>query len=259
MLEFVTTLAKDAADIVRQYHDQAEGEVASKSKGQSFNLVTEADLAVESFIVDRIKRKFPDHKILAEESYHLDLAKPEGPLWVIDPIDGTTNFSRGLHACAVSIAYFEGAEAKVGVVYAPFLDELFYAERGRGAFLNGKPIHARRDAELSSCLVATGFLYREGVADKLFTRFKRVLESCGDLRRIGAASLDMCWTACGRLDAFYEDVMPWDMAAASLIAREAGCKMGHFVTPQIPSELCGHELLIAAPGVYEELLGMLRV
>lgn len=255
MIQFIVSIAKEAAEIAQRFH--AETGIATKTKSQAFDLVTEADLEVERFVVSRIKEKFPDHKIVAEESYHIDLKNPTGPLWIVDPIDGTTNFSRGLHAWAISIAYFEGSEAKAGVVFAPVIKELFTAERGKGAYLNGAPIHARRGVKLDSALVATGFLYRAGASDKIFTRFSRLLQSCGDLRRIGAASLDMCWTACGRLDGFYEDVKPWDMAAAALIAREAGCTVGHFVPPTIPAEMCGDEILVAAPEIYEELLTLL--
>ncbi len=259
--------AKEAAKIVIEARTSGGLGVTLKETRNPF---TQADVDAEKIVVSHILKEFPTHQILAEESYsemrREDLFK--GDLWIIDPIDGTVNFIHGHYQSAISIAYAKDGVVQMGLVYGPFYDELFIAVRGQGATCNGKAIKASECRTLVDALVATGFPYaRED--DFLAGALKRlgaVLKNCQDIRRIGACSLDICWVACGRLDAYYESVQPWDMAAASLIAKEAGAMVGHFgAVPdykiagvEVPEDLFSLNMLVAAPGVFEKIRELLR-
>lgn len=229
------------------------------------NLVTTADLAAEKAIIEIIKAHYPDHKILAEESSDPDLAATfnSGPTWVIDPIDGTTNYAHGHHQVGVSIAFVVDGVAQAGAVLAPFQGELFTATRGGGSFLNQEPIRATETHSLSDALIATGFPYDRVNLDAICARLKNLLRTCRDIRRIGAASVDISWVACGRLDGFYEETLsPWDGAAASLIAREAGCKIGHYAydhdsqkrSINYKNDLFVDNIVVTAPKVFDEVM-----
>jgi myo-inositol-1(or 4)-monophosphatase len=229
------------------------------------NLVTTADLASEKAIIETIHAHFPDHKILAEESSDPSLAASfnTGPTWVIDPIDGTTNYAHGHNHVGVSIAYVVDGIAQAGAVLAPFQGELFTATRGGGSFCNEAPIKATEAQSLTDALIATGFPYDRVNIETICARLLTLLRTCRDIRRIGAASVDISWVACGRLDAFYEETLnPWDGAAACLIAREAGAKIGHYPydhdsqkkTINYKHDLFMDNIVVAAPGVFEEIL-----
>lgn len=224
-------------------------------------LVTDADVAVDTLIGERLQAAFGDEERLSEElsPEHGDLDK-KGPLWVIDPIDGTVNFAHGLRHVAVSIAWVLDGQTRLGVVHAPFLGETYTAVAGRGATCNELPIQASRTDTLDNCLVGTGFPYRREARATLLRRLTAVLEQCQDVRRNGSAALDLCDVACGRLDAFYESVSPWDMAAGWLIAREAGAQAGHlYPGPEgVPEDLQGENLLVTTPAVHKELRDLLR-
>lgn len=186
------------------------------------NLVTEVDLASERLIIETIRSAFPDHAVLSEEG--LGRGALESPaLWVIDPLDGTTNYAHGYPMFCVSIAFLEAGRPLVGVVYQPILDELFVAERGVGAFLNGEPIHVSSHRELRSALLATGFPYdreRRRQALKAFARFTMAARA---VRRDGSAALNLAYVAAGRFDGFWEqELSPWDTAAGVLLVQEAG-------------------------------------
>lgn len=193
------------------------------------DLLTSADLAAEKAVIEEIRRHFPDHHILSEE------ASPEATtsilsqdaVWIIDPIDGTTNFAHGHQMVSTSIAFAAKGKIHAGVVHAPFLNETFAAERGLGATLNDQPIRCAEAESVTDFLVATGFPYNRDQTELLTRRLKNVLDNCRDIRRLGSAALDICWVACGRLDEYYETCMVWDMAAGALIAREAGAHVGH--------------------------------
>ena len=189
-----------------------------------------------------------------------------GPVWVIDPIDGTTNYAHGHYQVGVSVAFAVDSTVLVAAVEAPFLGESFSAIKGQGAFLNGKPIQVRTISSAEEALVATGFPYRRGNLKNICSRVERVLGRCRDLRRIGAATIDISWVACGRLDAFYEEgLMPWDVAAAGLIAREAGATVGHFpydsdsqkLSSRYAGDLFADNIVIASPGCFSELQKLL--
>jgi len=251
--------AKQAGEFV--VGERSKGEFKVNFKGER-DLVTEADIGAEKIILAAIREEFPNDKILSEE------ASPNEqdflhPLWIIDPIDGTTNFAEGHHQVGISIAFAEGGIAKVGVVHAPFVQETFRAVRGNGAYLNDKRLQILDETDFSRALIGTGFPYKRDNLGPIIKRFSNVLSRCRDIRRLGAASLDISWVACGRLQGFYETLSPWDMAAACLIAREAGARIGHaYGYPEnvsIPQELYAESLLVACPGIYEELLTQVRV
>jgi len=227
-------------------------------------IVTSADMAAECLILERIKARFPDHAVISEETSpatpaHLDLY---GPVWLVDPIDGTTNFARGHTHSAISIAFALEGKVQAAVVHAPFQAETFEAARHQGATLNGKAIHSSSTDNLKNAIVATGFVDRVTPPAIIMQRLSRILEHCRDIRRNGAASLDACWVACGRLDSYYESVKPWDIAAGSLIAREAGAVTGHInelpSDIEMPAELYSRDFLTAAPGVFAAVRELLR-
>ncbi len=262
----VLAVAKAAAEEAGKFIAgiRSGGPVEITYKGER-DLLTAADLGAEKIILTAIRDAFPDDAILSEEASPTLRSKADylGPLWIIDPVDGTTNFAQGHHQVGVSIAFAEGGETKVGVVAAPFLEETFTAIRGEGAWLNGKRIRVSAETNLRRGLIGTGFPYvRDNIAP-LVKRLARVLSTCRDLRRLGAASLDLSWVACGRLEGFYETLMPWDVAAGLLVAREAGAAIGRIdpLPPGtvLPEELCGEGIICACPGIFAALSEQLRL
>lgn len=223
-LEVAIEAAKSAGELIRKYF--SEGAKVS-FKGQSFDLVTDADLAAEKVIVDSIKKHFPKHAFLGEEA-HSDAANSEH-LWVIDPIDGTTNFAHGIPHFAVSIAYAEKGEVKAGVVYNPISGDLYIAEKGAGSFRNDKKLAVSKASELDTAVVATGFYYDRGkmTEDTLKAVQEFLMLRVHGIRRFGAASLDLCYIAAGQFDIYFEyRLNPWDFAAGMLIVEEAGGVVG---------------------------------
>ncbi len=259
VLEFAEDLARCAGVIIAQARADR---VLDLSYKEGIELLTSADLQADQFIRSAIEKTFPAHYILSEESSPA-LANPaqlRGPLWIIDPIDGTVNYAYNQHQVAVSIAFAEGGQVQVGVVRCPFVEETFTARRGAGAWLNGRAIRASKCSELPRALIGTGFPYAAEARVALVEHLRRVLGHCRDIRRVGSAAIDLCWVAMGRLDGFYETLKPWDLAAAALIAREAGARVGHLqpVQGELPEELDGRDLVAAAPGIYEPLVALLR-
>lgn len=225
-------------------------------------LLTSADIASNDLIISEIRKAYPSHHIISEESTNDRYAIDE-PTWIIDPIDGTVSYANGHYQACVSIAYAERGEVVIGVVYCPFVDELFHAVKGSGSFLNGTPIHVKEVTQLSECLVATGFPYVRDNVPELTTYIARILPHIRDLRRLGSAALDYCWVACGRLQAYYEgSLSPWDMAAGRLIAIEAGAAVGHYdhnsKADDLPENILGRHVVAASPGVYAQLVNTLE-
>ncbi|HTH51202.1 MAG TPA: inositol monophosphatase family protein [Pyrinomonadaceae bacterium] len=220
MLNFAIETARDAGRILLERY----GRTHTVTKKGDINLVTEADLASEQLIIERIKSHFPKHAVLAEESG--DAVAVDGSSewkWIIDPLDGTTNFAHGYPCFAVTIAAERNGEIVVGVTHDPTRNETFAAERGKGATLNNKPIRVSDTDELGNALIVTGFPYdfkkRENFSRHLTTF---LLKSRG-VRRDGSAAIDMAYVACGRFDGFWEEGLnPWDMAAGVLLIEEAG-------------------------------------
>ncbi len=259
MLEFAQDLARRAGALIAQARADRALDLSYK---EGIELLTSADLQADQLIRDALEQAFPDHYILSEESSPqlTDRAQLRGPLWVIDPIDGTVNYAYNQPQVAVSIAFAAGGQVQVGVVHCPFVEETFTARRGGGAHLNGRAIRASECSELSRALIGTGFPYAAEGRVALVERLRCVLGHCRDIRRGGSAAIDLCWVAMGRLDGFYEALKPWDLAAAALIAREAGARVGHVqpVEGDMPEELDGRDLVAAAPGIYEPLVALLR-
>lgn len=186
------------------------------------DIVTELDKRSEALITESIRKAFPGHGILAEETPEVAAAGPFR--WIIDPLDGTTNYAHGFPVFCVSIAFEEAGEVRLGVVYNPMLDELFVAEKGAGAYLNGQRIAVSKVATMDRGLLATGFPYdlRTSEANN-FDHFSNFSRKAQAIRRAGAAALDLSYTAAGRFDGFWEmKLKPWDVAAASLLVKEAG-------------------------------------
>lgn len=196
-------------------------------KGE-INIVTEADRISEAIIIDMIKSNFPDHEILSEESARTGPSSPY--LWIIDPLDGTTNYAHGFPFFCISVALQFNGEIIIAVVRNPILNELFIAEKGKGAYLNGKRIRVSQIDKLSKSLLATGFPYdiRTSREDNLnyFCIFSKRAQA---VRRAGSAVLDLCYVACGRFDGFWEMKLgPWDIAAGILMVEESGGKVSDF-------------------------------
>lgn len=192
------------------------------------NLVTEADHLSENVIVRMIRKNFPDHDILTEESKGYE--KESDYKWIIDPLDGTTNYAHGFPVYCISIALEKDGEIILGVVYNPVLKELFVAQKNKGAFANGKRIHVSTQTELSKSLLATGFPYdiRQSPVKNL-DHFKHFALKAQAIRRAGSAALDLCYTAKGIFDGFWElKLSPWDTAAGSLMVEEAGGEVTDF-------------------------------
>ena len=199
------------------------GRTLRVDKKGTIDLVTDVDVAVERMFRDLIARRFPDHQVLAEEMGG-SATVPEGPCWVFDPIDGTTNYAHGLPIFCASLAFEVGGVAHVAAVYDPNREELFTAERGGGAFLNGLPLRVSTAATLVDAMLVTGFPYDVHTrVDEIVGLFGAFVGRARAVRRLGSAALDLCYVAAGRLDGFWEsDLKPWDVAGGSLIVSEAG-------------------------------------
>jgi myo-inositol-1(or 4)-monophosphatase len=215
---FIETVAVEAGTLLRERLDDLH---TIQYKGE-INLVTEVDRLSEALIVERIRRVFPGHGILAEESP--ETAKGSGFRWIIDPIDGTTNYAHGYPIFCVSVALEVEGVIRLGTVYNPMLAELFVAEKGAGAFLNSRQLTVSRTAKLSRGLLATGFPYdlREN-RNNNFNYYRALAMNAQAVRRAGSAALDLAYVAAGRFDGFWElRLMPWDTAAGWLLVTEAG-------------------------------------
>ncbi len=220
------------------------------------DLVTSADLASEKLIVDAINRRFPTHSILAEE--RSEFTGDSEFRWVIDPLDGTTNFAHGYPAFCVSIAVQCSGVSIVGVVYDPLRDELFSATAGGGARLGRRQIHISKTTKLANALCATGFPYdvHHTRKDNL-ANFSRIIKRARGIRRGGSAALDLSYVACGRFDLYWEmKLAPWDTAAAALIATEAGARVSDFSGKAF--EIEKKEIITGVPAVYNEGLALIK-
>lgn len=252
--DFTLSLAREAGALIAD--KRAQGALAHNYKGQH-ELVTDADIAADKLIIEAIKARFPDHRIMSEETYN-DRSQAEtldAPIWIIDPIDGTVNYAHGQMMVAVSIAYARDGDMQVGVVHNPFMQETFSTYAGQPALLNGEPIQPSDLDELRKAVIATGFPYDKSGVAPIIRRVETMLMHCQDIRRLGSAALDICWVACGRLDGYFESLSPWDFAAARLIAKQAGARCGHFNpnTSNIPDAIYGNDILISTPGIYEAM------
>lgn len=218
---------------------------------QPGDFVTEVDQAAEAAIIETIRDAYPDHAILAEESGTSGESEHQ---WIIDPLDGTTNFIHGFPQYAVSIAYAQNGITQHSVVYDPSHNELFTATRGRGAFLNDRRIRVSKRTRLADSLVGTGFPYRVFKHADTYTKiFRDLTEKTAGLRRPGAASLDLAYVACGRYDAFFEfGLFPWDFAAGVLLIQEAGGLVSDFTGESGFTE--SGDIVAGSPKIFAQLI-----
>lgn len=247
ILQRAMAWAKECGDIQFDYF--RSGKLHARTKLNESDIVTEADGKSETLILSHIAEEFPTHSVLGEET-----GRHEGSSewrWVIDPLDGTTNFKAGLPAFAVSIALEHQGKTVLGVVYAPYLDEMFTAVKGQGAYLNGKPLQCSATDELARAVVCTGFPVDKGTnPDNNLENFSRVMPRVRGMRRLGSAALDICYTAAGFLDAYWElHLHQWDISAGMLIASEAGA---HTEILRSTSEL-DISVLVGAPSLIKQL------
>ena len=220
LVNIAVSAARQASKVILQAVDNMD-KVKATSKGPN-DFVTNVDQKAEQIIIDTIKAAYPDHSILAEES-GAQLGKDE-TTWIIDPLDGTTNFLYEFPHFAISIAVAEKGRIQHGVIYDPIRDELFTASRGRGASLNGRRMRVTDRKVLANCLLGTGFPFRDAdMIDTYVDTFKDFMTQCRDIRRAGSAALDLAYVAAGRIDGFWEfGLSKWDIAAGSLMIQEAG-------------------------------------
>ena len=221
----------------------------------AINLVTEADLKSEAIIKKAIRKRYPNHTILAEES---GLEERGDIRWVIDPLDGTTNFAHGLPWFCTSLALEVEGEIVLGIVYNPVLKECFSAIKEKGAFLNQKPIRVSQTKELGKALLATGFPYDiQQNPEPVMTRFRNMIMHARGVRRAGSAALDLCYIACGRFDGFWEERLhPWDTAAGMLIVQEAGGRVSDFSNNFY--SIYGKEILATNGFLHRDMLKILQ-
>lgn len=251
--ETLIKATEKGAAVLKEYF--AKDFIISNKEGVN-NLVTEVDHKSEQVIFSVIKEQFPDHYILSEESG--EFAQDSNYKWIIDPIDGTVNYANGIPICCVSIGIEKDGKMILGAVYNPFIGEFFFAERGKGATLNGNPIHVSKKADVATSCLVTGFPYTYlDAPNGPLQVFDKLIRAGVPVRRLGSAAIDLCWVACGRFDGFYEHkLQAWDSAAGFLIVEEAGGKVtdltGKYYNPYQPG-------IIATNGkIHDELVGVVN-
>ena len=227
------------------------------SQKQVNDFVTEVDHAAEQAIIEMLLTAYPGHGILAEESGSERGAKDSDYVWIIDPLDGTTNFIHGLPVYCVSIALAVKGKVEQAVIYDPSRNDLFTATKGRGAYMNDRRIRVSKRTRMQECLISTGFPFRPGDDFNAYLRMMgEVMQRTAGLRRPGAAALDLAYVAAGFTDAFFETgLQPWDMAAGSLLVTEAGGLVGNFTGES--DFLHQKECLAGSPKIYGQLVGIL--
>lgn len=254
VLKTATSIARAAGSHLREAYSQPR---QIEYKG-AVNLVTQADRASERYIVAALSEAFPDHAIMAEEGS--EIGDQTGLTWLIDPLDGTTNFAHSFPVFAVSMALRDAEQVLVGIVYDPMRGECFAAARGLGATLNGRPIHVSGTPKMGQSLLATGFPYdRQTAEDNNITALSVFIRRCQGIRRAGAAALDMAYVACGRLDGYWEmRVQPWDVGAGVLIVREAGGTVTSYGGEEQDGAILAGGKIVASNGlIHPEMLATL--
>jgi myo-inositol-1(or 4)-monophosphatase len=221
------------------------------------DFVTEVDRAAEAAVIETLLGAYPGHGIFAEESGRTHGARDSEYVWIIDPLDGTTNFIHGFPVYSVSIALAVRGQVQQAVVYDPNRNDLFYASKGRGAFLNDKRLRVSRRVKMADTLIGTGFPFRKGDNFKRYLQmFEVVMQNCAGLRRPGSAALDLCYVAAGYTDGFFETgLSPWDIAAGSLVITEAGGLIGNFTGDA--DFLYQREVVAGNPKIYAQLVKLL--
>ena len=247
-LAYIERLARQAGEILRAGYEK-EHKVDYKG---TIDLVTEVDRQSEAFLLGEIKKDFPDHHILAEESGG---TRGDGDQWYIDPLDGTVNYAHHIPLFCVSIAYASNGALSLAAVYDPMRDEMFTAAHGQGAHLNGRSLHVSSASDLQKSLLVTGFPYDiHNPEINNLNNFVHFAQKVQGVRRLGSAALDLCYVAAGRFDGFWElALQPWDVAAGGLICQEAGGQVTNiFGQPEFISP--PQSILATAPGIHSHML-----
>lgn len=255
MEDFLSKAREAALQAGAVLRDNIHGAREISYKGE-INLVTEMDRRSERTVVAALQAAFPDHGILAEEGTVIE--NSSGFRWIIDPLDGTTNYAHGYPNFAVSIGLERAGEVILGVVYDPMRDELFAAEKGRGASLNGRAIRVSKADALIRSLLATGFPYDRATSEKNnLNYFRALLMASQEVRRSGSAAIDLCSVAAGRLDGYWElKLHPWDVAAGSLIVREAGGLVSDFSGTRF--SIHDKEILASNGIIHEQMIEIIK-
>jgi myo-inositol-1(or 4)-monophosphatase len=258
-LNYIEQLARQAGEILHAGYNPIPGQgnhLHIDHKGV-IDLVTEIDHRSEAFIIEQIQTSFPGDRIIAEESG--TSPGDDWRIWYIDPLDGTINFAHGVPFFAVSIAYQQEGQVQLGVVYDPLRNECFTAERGRGAWLNGKVLRVSQTSQLNDSLLVTGFPYDiRTTSQNNLENYAHLILKSQSVSRLGAAALDVCYVAAGRFDGFWEmDISPWDVAAGGLVAEEAGALVtnasggAEYLSPP-------NSILAANPAIHAQILAILN-
>jgi myo-inositol-1(or 4)-monophosphatase len=253
MLNFATDIAREAGKLLVQ----KLGTAKVSTKGD-INLVTEADIAAENLIIDHIRSYYPQHGILAEESGETVLKGGRSEWkWIIDPLDGTTNYAHSYPCFCVSIALEREGQLEIGVVYDPMRDEMFAAERGHGATLNDRKIRVSDVEQLSDAMLCTGFPYNVRERPDFARDFTNFTMNAQAVRRDGSAALDLAYVACGRFDGFWEDgLSPWDVAAGALLIIEARGRVSNFKDE--PFNIYNEQFLASNGLIHDAMMSVLR-
>ncbi|CAA6820483.1 MAG: Inositol-1-monophosphatase (EC [uncultured Sulfurovum sp.] len=249
-------IIKEASKIFKEGY---YGTKKTSFKGKK-DLVTQYDLAVEAYLKERFSEVFPNFNIIAEESDNKDITFYNSI--IIDPIDGTTNFVKGLEHCAISVGVYKEKKPYIGIVYNPILEQLYTAEIGQGAYLNGEQIFVNQDHELMTTLIGTGFPYT-GASNKddlnfVIKNLETILPKCQDIRRLGSAALDICMVASGVYGGFYEiNLKAWDISAGVIILHEAGGKVSNIDAEDFDmfKDKC---LIVSNEKIHNQLLALLE-
>jgi len=251
--EFAIKIAFESGKVLDKHFGKID---RTDTKSTDIDLVTVADIESEKHLLDSIKNEYPDHEIVSEESE--PLIKQSKYRWVIDPLDGTTNFVHNLPIFAVSIAFQINHITEIAVIYNPAAKKLFSSVRGSGSYLNGKKIKCSSSNTLSKSLIVTGFPYEhDELYDCSFEIFKKFYDKSRGVRRLGSAALDLCFVAMGRFDLFYEfRLKEWDVAAGALIAKEAGAIVSDWDGNSYPKN--GDRITAISPGINKEVLKILK-
>ena len=257
MLNFAIQTAREAGHLVAERFGRSI-RITNKSE---LDLVTESDLASERLIIDRIKTYYPRHAILAEESGASEPADRERHSdwrWIIDPLDGTTNYAHGYPCFCVSIGLEFRGRMEIGVIYDPLRDDLFATERGDGVTLNGHRVHVSATRSLNSALLCTGFPYDVRERSEFARHFANFIMNAQAVRRDGSAALDLAYVACGRFDGFWEEGLhPWDVAAAVLMIEEAGGRVTHYDGSAF--DIYGVPILASNGLIHDQMMKVLSV
>ncbi len=257
-LETALAAAQAASDIIQSYAANGFHSETKIVDDTALGLVTKADLEAEQCIVETLRSKYPKHAFLAEES-HANTETCEH-LWIIDPLDGTNNFAHGIPHYSVSIAYYHDGQPKCGVIANPSNGEVFWAERGRGAWLNERQVSVSSESSIEEAIVATGFYYDRGqMMKETLTSIEKLFENnIRGIRRFGSAALDLAYVGCGRYTAFFEyQLFPWDFAAGRLFVEEAGGKTTNCIGEPIP--LQSTTMLATNGHLHREVLNLVNL